>query len=99
MIEYELDSQELKWQRHQENIVGGITRLNDIKSVSQIDPPGVKKFPKQRAAVFEQVSEKAMTFLRQPVPVDMNPVDHFVSLLLALGSGTQDSHLKSVFLQ
>lgn len=62
MIEDVLDPQEFERQSNQENSVGRITTLNDIESASQVDPPGVKKLPKQRAAVFDQISEKAMAF-------------------------------------
>ena len=53
MVENVLNPQELERQRNQENVVGRIAALNDMKSASQIDPPRVQKLPKQRAAVFD----------------------------------------------
>src|SRR6185437_686859 len=60
-IEYVFDSQQFEWERDQKNVVGRIARLNNLESMPQIDPPGIEKFPKQCAAVFPSVSERAVS--------------------------------------
>jgi hypothetical protein len=41
MVENILNAQGFEWQSGQENIVWRIAALNDMKSVPQIDPPGI----------------------------------------------------------
>jgi hypothetical protein len=58
VIEDVRDSQDLKWQSNQENVIRRVAPLDDMEPVAQIDPPGVYKLPKQCAAVFEQIAEE-----------------------------------------
>src|SRR5215831_14273276 len=99
MVEDVLDAQEFERQDKQENIVGRITTLNDMKSTPQIDPPRVQKFPKQRTRVLAEIAEGTVSFFEHWVPVDMNPVDDFTPLLVALAPGTQYGHLVPVLVQ
>src|SRR4030095_7516325 len=99
MIKNVLNAKKFKWQGNQDNIVGGITALNDMKSASQIDPPRVQELPKKRAAVFAQIPEGTVSLLRHWVAVDMNPIDNLVSSAIALASGTQYSDVVTVLVQ
>ena len=46
MVEDILHAQQLERQGDQEDIVGRIAALNDVKAAPQIDPPGVEELPK-----------------------------------------------------
>jgi hypothetical protein len=99
MIEDVLHSQELERQGHQEDIVGRIATLNDLKSVSQVDPPTVEELPKQRASEFAQIPQSAVPFFGHRVPVDLDALENFVPFSVAFAPGTQHRNLVPTFMQ
>src|ERR1035438_10270152 len=99
MIEYVLDPQQFERQGDQENIVGRITGLNDMKAAPQKDPPSVEKLPKERPAVFPEMTQGSASFFRHRVPVDPNHIDNFVRLLVPFPSGTQYGHFIPIMVQ
>src|ERR1035438_1635187 len=99
MIEDVLHPKQFERQSNQENIVGRITALNDMKATPQEDPPGVEELPKKRPAVFPEITQGSTSFFRHRVPVDPNPIDNFVPLLVAFRSGTQYCHFIPILVQ
>src|SRR5208283_4076652 len=99
MIEDVLDPQQFERQSNQENIVGRITALNDMKAAPQEYPPSVEELPKEGPAVFPEISQGSVSFFRHRVPVDPNPIDNFVPLLVSFPSGTQYGHFIPILVQ
>src|SRR5271157_387262 len=98
VIEDVLDPQQFERQSNQENIVGRITALNDMKAAPQKDPPSVEKLPKERPAVFREIAQGSASFFHR-VPVDANPIDNFVPLLVPFPGGTQYGHFIPILVQ
>jgi hypothetical protein len=96
MIEDVFHAQEFEGEGDQKDIVGGITALNDLESVPNINPPSVKELPKQCAAKFEEIPEGAVPFSWHRVPIDVYPIENFVARSVALTSGAQHGHAISV---
>src|SRR5664280_3823723 len=99
MVEEVLEPHQFEQQGDQENIVGRITSLNDMKTAPQEDPPSVEELPKERPAVFPEKTQGSASFFRQRVPVDPNPIDKFVSLPVSFPSGTQYVHFIPILVQ
>src|SRR5271157_3232092 len=98
VIEDVLDPQQFERQSNQENIVGWITTLNDMKAVPQVDPPSMEELPKERPAVFREIPQGSAAFFHR-VPVDPNPIDNFVLLLVPFPGGTQYGHFIPILVQ
>src|ERR1700722_5269169 len=94
-----LNAQNLKWKRHQKNVVRRIATLNHVESMSQKDPPRVEKLPKQRGAVFIQIPKRTVALFGHRMPVDMDPVNYFVLAGVPLATRTQHGHVISVRMQ
>src|SRR6266851_3401859 len=99
MIENVLNPEEFERQGNHENVVRGIAALNDMKSTSPIDSPCVEKLPKKSAAVFVEVPQGTIAFSWHRMAVDMNSINNFMSLRVALAPGTQYVHFVPVLLQ
>jgi hypothetical protein len=99
MIEDVFHAQEFEGEGDQKNIVGGITALNDVKAVPKINPPSVEELPKQCAAEFEEIPERTVPFFWHRVPIDVYPIENFVTHSVALASGTQYCDVVPVLVQ
>ena len=80
MIEDKFNPEKLEWKGDKKNVVRRVATLNYVESVSEIDPPRVEEFPKQRATVFVQIPQVTIPLGRHVVPVNVNPLDHFMTL-------------------
>src|SRR5579863_412095 len=89
VVEDVLNPEKLERQRDQENIVGRITPLNDMKAAPQKDPPGIPELPKQCRAILPEIPERTIALLAHRMPVYVDSVDRLVSPLTPLGPGTQ----------
>src|SRR5271157_1645207 len=98
VIEDVLDPQQFERQSNQENIVGRIAALNDMKAAPQEDPASVEELPKERPAVFPEITQGSASFFHR-VPVDPNPIDNFVLLLVPFPSRTQYGHFIPILVQ
>src|SRR5580704_8457071 len=99
MIKNVFDAQEFEREGYQENIVGGITALNDLKPVPKIDPPGVEELPEKCAAEFDKITEGAVPFFGHWMSIDMHVVENFVPRRIALAARTQYGDLEAVLMQ
>jgi len=99
IIEDVFHAQEFEGERNQKNIVGGITALNDVKAVPKINPPSVEELPKQCAAELEEIPERTVPFSGHRVPIDVYPIENFVTCSVALASGTQYCDVVPVLVQ
>ena len=88
VVENVLNTHKFEWQSNQENIVRRIAPLNDMKSMSKIDPTRKQELPKEGAAVFPEVPEGVTPLCRHGMSVNTNSVDDFVSLEVPLAPGT-----------
>src|SRR5271166_4937533 len=66
-----------------------------MESMPQVDPPHIPELPKQRPAIFPQVSKRAIPFFRHGVPIDADAADILFSEFSPLGLGTQHGNLIS----
>src|SRR5271157_2664847 len=70
-----------------------------MESAPKINPPGIQEFPKQRAAVFEEVTQGATFCLGHRVTVDMDAFQHFESSRATLDTRAQHRHLVPILMQ
>ena len=97
VIKNVFNAEQFEWQGNEENIVRRIAALNDMESVSQINPPRVEELPKKRAAVFPYITESAVSLFRHRVPINVNTINESRVLLVhSLPSGTQHGDFVSV---
>jgi hypothetical protein len=99
MIEDILHSKQFEGEGDNENVIGRIAALNHMKSSPKIDPPSEKELPKQCPTELPEVTERAVPFLGQWVPVDMDPLKTLVSCHLTFALGRQYGDLVSVLVQ
>ncbi len=89
MVEDIFDAKKFERQGNQKNIVGGIATLNDLKTVPQINPPGVHELPKESVEVFNEMPEGTIAFRGGGVPVDMNTIEELVPSLVPFAARGQ----------
>jgi hypothetical protein len=97
MVENVLHSKEFEWKRNQNDVVGRIAPLDDIKAVPQEDPQRIEELPKQGATVFPQIPHRSASLCRRWMPIDTDSVEDLKSFGRPFPSGAQYRHLVSVF--
>jgi hypothetical protein len=99
MIEYVLHANEFERESDQENVVGRIAALNDVKTASQKDPPREKELPKQRTTELPHVTQRAVPLLGRGVAVNMDPLKTLVTFFVAFALWAQNRYFVFVGVQ
>ena len=78
MIENKFRSkQQLEDKRNKEEKIRWIASMDDVKSVTPLDPDGKDQLPKKCYGIFEQIAERSVRFDGESVTVDVNSFDCF----------------------
>src|ERR1700685_36286 len=99
MVEDVLDPEQLERQGHQKNIIGGIAALNDVKSTTEINPPGVHKFPEQSPAELPQIPQRTVALGGYRMAVDVYAFQKLIAALVPFALRTQYRDFVAVLMQ
>ena len=96
MIENVLDAEKFKGQRDQKNIVRGITSLNHVESVPQIDPQCIQELKNECASIFSEIAPWGSCLYRHGVAVNAYAVHNLISGGTAFALRTQNCYVVTI---
>src|ERR1700741_4259481 len=96
MIEDVLYPEEPERKSNQKDIVGRIASLNDLKTATKENPPGIHKLPKQSTAKLPDVSQRCASLPGRRVPIDMHTAQQLIPFCVVLPSRAEHRHFVPV---